>query len=176
MGGGPALAQEPPTKGGRVLDSLISEPDSLDPARANLLVSQYGLGLLYDRLVYIDQTGRPRPWLAESWSVDKDGKEVTFVIRKGVTFTDGTPLDAEAVRYSLDRYLKISKRNADLGPVQKIEAVGNSVRLTYERPFAALFTALDFSYLGIVSKTAVEKSGDEFGRKPVGTGPYTLKD
>ena len=175
-GGRPALGQEPPTKGGRVLDSLISEPDSLDPARANLLVSQYVLGLVYDRLVYIDQTGRPRPWLAESWSVDKDGKEVTFVIRKGVSFTDGTPLDAEAVRYSLDRYLKISKRNADLGPIQKIEAVGNSVRLTYERPFAALFTALDFSYLGIVSKTAVEKSGDEFGRKPVGTGPYTLKD
>jgi peptide/nickel transport system substrate-binding protein len=173
---GPTLAQEPPMKGGRVLDSLISEPDSLDPARANLLVSQYVLGLLYDRLVYIDQTGRPRPWLAESWTVGKDGKEVTFVIRKGVTFTDGTPLDAEAVRYSLDRYLKLSKRNADLGPVQKIEAVGNSVRLTYERPFAALFTALDFSYLGIVSKTAVEKSGEEFGRKPVGSGPYTLKE
>jgi peptide/nickel transport system substrate-binding protein len=174
----PALAQEPPTRGGRVLDSLISEPDSLDPARANLLVSQYVLGLLYDRLVYIDQTGRPRPWLAESWSVDKDGREVTFVIRKGVTFTDGTPLDAEAVRYSLDRFRKISKRTADLGPLQKIEVVGNggSVRLTYERPFAALFTTLDFSYLGIVSKSAVEKAGEEFGRRPVGSGPYTLKD
>ena len=167
----PTLAQEPPARGGRVLDSLISEPDSLDPARANLLVSQYVLGLLYDRLVYIDQGGRPRPWLAESWSVDKDGREVTFVIRKGVTFADGTPLDAEAVRYSLDRYLKISKRNADLGPIQKIEVVGggNSVRLTYERPFAALFTSLDFSYLGIVSKTAVEKAGDEFGRRPIGS-------
>ena len=177
-GPGLALAQEPPARGGRVLDSLISEPDSLDPARANLLVSQYVLGLLYDRLVYIDQTGRPRPWLAESWSVDKDGREVTFVIRKGVTFTDGTPLDAEAVRYSLDRYLKLSKRNADLGPVQKIEVVGggSSVRLTFERPFAALFTALDFSYLGIVSKAAAEKAGDEFGRRPVGTGPYTLKE
>ena len=177
-GPAPVSAQEPPTRGGRVLDSLISEPDSLDPARANLLVSQYVLGLLYDRLVYIDQTGRPRPWLAESWSVDKDGREVTFVIRKGVTFTDGTPVDAEAVRYSLDRYLKISKRNADLGPLQKIEVVGNggSVRLTYERPFAALFSALDFSYLGIVSKTAVEKAGEEFGRRPVGSGPYTLKD
>ena len=177
-GPGPALAQEPPTRGGRVLDSLISEPDSLDPARANLLVSHYVLGLLYDRLVYIDQTGRPRPWLAESWSVDKDGREVTFVIRKGVTFTDGTLLDAEAVRYSLDRYLKLSKRNADLGPVQKIEVVGGggSVRLTFERPFAALFTALDISYLGIVSKAAAEKAGDEFGRRPVGTGPYTLKD
>jgi peptide/nickel transport system substrate-binding protein len=160
-----------------VLDSLISEPDSLDPARANLLVSQYVLGLLYDRLVYIDQTGRPRPWLAESWSVDKDGREVTFVIRKGVTFTDGTPVDAEAVRYSLDRYLKLSKRNADLGPVQKIEVVGGgSVRLTYERPFAALFSALDFSYVGIVSKVAAEKAGEEFGRRPVGSGPYTLKD
>ena len=50
------------------------------------------------------------------------------------------------------------------------------MRLTYERLFAALFTALDFLYLGIVSKTAVEKAGDEFGRKPVGSGPDTLKD
>jgi peptide/nickel transport system substrate-binding protein len=174
----PALAQEPPARGGRVLDSLISEPDSLDPARANLLVSQYVLGLLYDRLVYIDQSGRPKPWLAESWSVDKDGQEVTFVIRKGVSFTDGTPLDAEAVRYSLDRYLKISKRNADLGPVQKIEVVGGgaAVRLTYQKPFAALFTSLDTSYLGIVSKAAAEKAGDELGRRPVGSGPYTLKE
>jgi peptide/nickel transport system substrate-binding protein len=173
----PALAQEPPARGGRVLDSLISEPDSLDPARANLLVSQYVLGLLYDRLVYVDASGRPKPWLAESWSVDKDGQEVTFVIRKGVSFTDGTPLDAEAVRYSLDRYLKLSKRNADLGPVQKIEVVGgSSVRLTFQRPFAALYTALDSSYLGIVSKAAAEKAGDEFGRRPVGSGPYTLKD
>ena len=81
------------------------------------------------------------------------------------------------MRYSLDRYLKMSKRNADLGPVQKIEVVGgSSVRLTFQRPFAALFTALDSSYLGIVSKAAAEKAGDELGRRPVGSGPYTLKD
>jgi peptide/nickel transport system substrate-binding protein len=176
-GPAPAMAQEPPARGGRVLDSLISEPDSLDPARANLLVSQYVLGLLYDRLVYLDQTGRPKPWLAESWTIGKDGKEVTFVIRKGVTFTDGTPVDAESVRYSLDRFLKLSKRKADLGPVQKVEVVGGgSVRLTFERPFAALFTALDSSYLGIVSKAAAEKAGEELGRRPVGSGPYTLKE
>jgi peptide/nickel transport system substrate-binding protein len=173
----PAVAQEAPTPGGRVLDSLISEPDSLDPARANLLVSQYVLGLLYDRLVYIGADGRPKPWLAESWSVDKDGREVTFQIRKGVTFSDGTPVDAEAVRYSLDRYVKVSKRNADLGPLEKIEAVGgNGVRLTFTRAFAALFTALDSSYLGIVSKAAAEKAGEELGRRPVGSGPYTLKE
>ena len=146
-----------------MLDSLISEPDSLDPARANLLVSQYVLGLLYDRLVYIDQTGRPRPWLAESWSVDKDGREVTFVIRKGVTFTDGTPLDAEAVRYSLDRFLKISKRNADLGPLQKIEVVGNggSVRLTFER---AVRRPLHRARL-LVSRDRVEDGRGEGGRR-----------
>jgi peptide/nickel transport system substrate-binding protein len=173
----PAPGQETPTPGGRVLDSLISEPDSLDPARANLLVSQYVLGLLYDRLLYIGADGRPQPWLAESWSVEKDGREVTFRIRKGVSFTDGTPVDAEAVRYSLDRFLKISKRKGDLGPLEKIELAGpGGVRLTFARPFAALFTALDSSYLGIVSKTAAEKAGEEFGRRPVGSGPYTLRE
>ena len=122
----PAAAQETPTPGGRVLDSLISEPASLDPARANLLVSQYVLGLVYDRLVYIGPPGRPRPWLAESWTVDKDGREVTFVIRKGASFADGTPIDAEAVRYSLDRYLKVSKRKADLGSLEKLEVAGGT--------------------------------------------------
>ena len=173
----PAAGQDTPTPGGRVLDSLISEPDSLDPARANILVSQYVLGLLYDRLVYIGPDGRPKPWLAESWSVDKDGREVTFVIRKGVSFTDGTPVDAEAVRYSLDRFLKISKRKADLGPTEKVEvAGGNAVKLSFGRPFAALFTALDSSYLGIVSKAAAEKEGESLARRPVGSGPYTLKE
>ena len=58
----PAAGQETPTPGGRVLDSLISEPDSLDPARANLLVSQYVLGLVYDRLVYASApTAGPSP-------------------------------------------------------------------------------------------------------------------
>jgi peptide/nickel transport system substrate-binding protein len=173
----PAAGQETPTPGGRVLDSLISEPDSLDPARANLLVSQYVLGLLYDRLVYIGADGRPKPWLAESWTVDKDGREVTFHIRKGVTFTDGTPVDAEAVRYSLDRFMKLSKQKSNLGPLEKVEVVGGTaVRLTFGRAFAPLFTALDSSYLGIVSKAAAEKGGEEFGRRPVGSGPYTLKE
>jgi peptide/nickel transport system substrate-binding protein len=173
----PAAAQETPTPGGRVLDSLISEPDSLDPARANLLVSQYVLGLVYDRLVYIGPDGRPKPWLAESWTVERDGREVTFVIRKGVSFADGTPIDAEAVRYSLDRFLKVSKRKADLGPIEKVEVVGGTaVKLTFGRPFAALFTSLDSSFLGIVSRTAAEKEGENFGRRPVGSGPYTLKE
>jgi peptide/nickel transport system substrate-binding protein len=173
----PATAQETPTPGGRVLDSLISEPDSLDPARANLLVSQYVLGLLYDRLVHIGPDGRPKPWLAESWTIGGEGREVTFRIRRGVSFTDGTPVDAEAVRYSLDRYLRLSKRKGDLGPLQKVElAPPDGVRLTFGRPFAALFTALDSSYLGIVSRAAAEKAGDEFGRRPVGSGPYTLKE
>lgn len=173
----PAAAQETPQRGGRVLDSLISEPDSLDPARATLLVSQYVLGLVYDRLVYIGPDGKPRPWLAESWTVDKGGREVTFTIRKGVSFTDGTPVDAESVRYSLDRFLKLSKRKADVGPLEKVDTVGtDKVRLTFGKPFAAIFVALDSSYLGIVSKTAAEKAGEAFGRQPVGSGPYTLKD
>ncbi len=170
-------AQETPRQGGRVLDSLISEPDSLDPARATLLVSQYVLGLLYDRLVYIGQDGKPKPWLAESWKVDKGGREITFTLRRGVMFTDGTPVDAEAVRYSLERFVKLSKRKSDIGPLEKVEATGpHTVRLTFGRPFAPVFVALDSSYFGIVSKAAAEKEGDAFARRPVGSGPYTLKD
>ena len=73
--------------------------------------------------VYIGADGRPKPWLAESWSVDKDGREVTFQIRRGVSFTDGTPVDAEAVRYSLDRFMKLSKQKSNLGPLEKVEVV-----------------------------------------------------
>ena len=150
----PALAQEPPTRGGRVLDSLIWEPDSLDPARANLLVSQYVLGLLYDRLVYIDQTGRPRRGSpSRGRSTRTAGRSPSSSARgsRSPTGRRWTPRPC-ATRWTATS--KISKRNADLGPVQKIEVVGGggSVRLTFERPFAALFTALDISYLGIVSK------------------------
>ncbi len=174
---GVPLAQEKPVPGGRVLDSLISEPDSLDPARAMALVSLNTLGLVYDRLIYLGADGKPKPWLAESWAMDKGGREVTFTIRGGVKFTDGTAVDAEAVRYSLDRFLKLSKRKSDMGPLEKVEAVApNKVRLTFGKPFAALWASLDSSFLGIVSKTAAEKEGEAFGRKPVGSGPYLLKD
>jgi peptide/nickel transport system substrate-binding protein len=174
---GAAPAQEKPAAGGRILDSLISEPDSLDPARAMALVSLNTLGLVYDRLIYLGADGKPKPWLAESWTMDKGGREVTFAIRQGVKFSDGTAVDAEAVRYSLDRFLKLSRRKADMGPLEKVEVAGpNRVRLTFGKPFAALWASLDSSFLGIVSKAAAEKEGEAFGRKPVGSGPYILKD
>ena len=61
--------------------------------------------VVYDRLVYIDDEGLPQPWIAESWEISDDGKVITFKIREGIKFHDGTDVDANAVKFSYDRIL-----------------------------------------------------------------------
>lgn len=61
---------------------------------------------ILDSLLALDENGKAVPWLAEKWSVSDDNLTWTFTLKDGVTFTDGTPVDAEAVAYNFDYWLK----------------------------------------------------------------------
>lgn len=167
------------TTGGTLLDSLLSEPDSLDPHSGTLLVTTYVLNLLYDRLVYLDENRAPQPWLAESWTTSDDGARTTFKLRQGVTFHDGTLLDAEAVKFTFDRLIDpatASPNAQQIGPLASTQVIDElTVEMAWSVPYAPAMTMLAGSQMGIASPSAVQQFGDDFGRNPVGSGPFMFK-
>lgn len=169
-----------PAAGGTMRLATGTEPDALDPAKTIQLTADSFNDNLYDRLVFIGPDRLPHPWLAEKWEIAQDGKQITFTIRKGITFHDGTDLDGAAVKFSFDRILDpatASPAKAQMGTLQSVDLVDPStVRFTFTQPYAPFFTNISLGYGGIVSPTAVKKSGDTFGHNPVGSGPFKLRE
>jgi peptide/nickel transport system substrate-binding protein len=169
-----ATAQETPVSGGSYRTAISEEPDQLDPANTNQLLASTIMGNIYDCLVYIGPDGLPQPWLAESWTISPDNLSVTFTLRQGIKFTDGTDLDAAAVKFNFDRILDpatATPNRSFLGSVTSVKAPdAATVVFAFSAPYAPFFTNL-LSF-GIVSPTAVQTFGDDFGHNPVGSGPF----
>jgi peptide/nickel transport system substrate-binding protein len=167
-----------PVQGGMLRLVLGEEPDQLDPARTISLTSSEVMTVVYEHLVYIDEEGLPQPWLAESWEISEDGKEITFKIRQGVKFHDGTDLDANAVKFTFDRILDPEMAAPYKSFVETLESVeapdATTAVFTFSEPYAPFFT--NSTIIGIVSPAAVEQFGDDFGHNPVGTGPFKFKE
>ncbi|MBN1850537.1 MAG: hypothetical protein JW932_18355 [Deltaproteobacteria bacterium] len=125
-----------------------------------------------ETLLRYDEKGNLVPWLAAGWSISKDLSAVTLNLRKGVKFHDGTPCDAEAVRWNLERYR--TSDNPELKPVTSIDVVDDaSVKLNLARWDSTILGNLA-SYAGMmISPTAFKTNGGEWCRtNPVGTGPF----
>lgn len=133
---------------------------------------------LFDTLVNVDNEGNIIPWLAESWDISPDQLSITFNLRQDVTFSDGTPLNADAVIYSADRYqdpeLFLGTSVLTMVGWEAIDEY--TVQFTFSQPDASALYALASPATSIVSPTAYEALGtDAFGINPVGSGPYTLE-
>jgi peptide/nickel transport system substrate-binding protein len=132
---------------------------------------------IYEGLVEFDPRMRVSPLLAENWETP-DPRTWVFRLRRGVTFHDGSPLRAEDVVFSLRRAKEDSGSSlrANFVQIESIEAGdGQTVRITTKRPFPLLLYKLVSVF--IVPEKAFTALGPEgFGRSPVGTGPYLLKD
>ncbi len=163
---------------GRAADAL-----GLDPARISDAESAEVTEQLFDHLVrYRHGSTEIEPSLATAWDVSADGRVWTFHLRQGVTFHDGTPFDADAVVFSLDRqrdprhpfhqpdfsYWENTFRN--IQAVDKID--GLTVRVTIERPYAPFLADLAMFPVSMVSPAAVRRWGADFAKHPVGTGPF----
>ena len=180
----PASAQTPP---GVLIVGQIAEPKSLDPAAVTAVNDFRILVNLYEGLVrYKPGTLEVEPQLATGWEISEDGTEYTFTLREGVTFHDGTPFNAEAVKFNFDRMLDESHPFHDTGPfplafffssVEKTEVVDDmTVKFTLSAPYAPFLSNLAYPTGLMVSPAAVEAGGADFGRSPVGTGPFTFAE
>jgi len=176
--GGRAFAQAAPKKGGTLRISAPANPSSLDPATGGAGSDHAFLFTMYDTLVEWEfETLKPKPGLAESWKFT-DPNTLVLNIRSGVTFHDGTPLDAEAVKFNLDRNRSDAKSNikADLLSVDAVVVTGpQQVALKLKTPDTALPGILSDRAGMMVSPTALKVAeGGVVTRKPVGAGAYAF--
>jgi peptide/nickel transport system substrate-binding protein len=177
---GPAAAQTPP---GVLIVGQVAEPQALDPHAVTAVNDFRILMNVYDGLVrYSPGTLEVEPALASSWEVSEDGTVYTFTLRDGITFHDGSALDAEAVVFNFERMLNDDHPYHDTGPfplsfffsaIETVEAVDPlTVRFTLNGPYAPFLSNLAYPTGLIVSPAAVMEHGAEFGRNPSGTGPF----
>ena len=163
---------------------LVAEPVALDPAQVTDLNSnRVGRRVVETLVAFADETTQIVPGLAESWTISKDGLTYTFKLRKGVSFHDGTPFNAPAVKFSIERQIvpehpaaKLGKypfANYFFGNVKAVEVMDEStVRFILKEARASFLAVLTAGAASIVSPTAAMKSGLDYAALPVGTGPF----
>ncbi len=156
--------------------ALNQDPDILDPSLSRTYVGRIVYEHMCEKLYEIDQNLKIFPQLAADLpSFSDGGKTVTIKLRSGVKFNDGTPMDAEAVRFSLDRHLNMkgSARRSELELVSAIEVVDpQTVRLRLKAPFSPILATLADRAGMPVSPTQAKKLDDKFGTAPVCVGPW----
>ncbi len=179
-----------PANGGVYRRPLGHDPGTLDPARVRDIYSLAVTGQIFDGLVQFDQTLAITPALAQFWKASKDNLAWTFTLKKGVKFHDGRELTADDVVYSLTRILdpKVKSVIAGLfsnikgakefreGKVKQVSGLTALDRYTVQVvlneapvPFVSV---LAVGHAKIVPREAVEREGETFGSRPIGTGPF----
>ena len=143
----------------------------------------FAQGLVYEPLVTYAEGGKIEPCLAEKWDISPDGKEITFVLRKGVKFSDGTDFNAAAAKQNFDAVLANAQRHTWLeliNQIDKTEVLDNSTLKVYFKN--AYYPALqEFALirpLRFLAPTGFPDSGqtNETIKKPIGTGPWVLSE
>ena len=192
----PALAQggsgqsEQPANGGAYRRPLGNDPVTLDPARIADVYSRSVAEQIFDGLVKFDQTLTITPALAQHWKASRDGLSWTFTLRKGVKFHHGREVTADDVVYSFTRLLdpKVKSGAADLfvtirgaqefreGRAKDVSGLialdRHTVQVILIEALAPFVSVLAVGHAKIVPREVVEREGEGFGTRPVGTGPF----
>ena len=182
-----ALADSHSQQGGTLIWGRGGDSVGLDPAHEEDGESFKVCDNIYDTLVqYKDESTDLEPALATRWESSEDGLIWTFHLRRGVTFHDGTPFNAEAVLFSLNRQHDETHPFHKIGGgyiywiatglaeiVDKITAVDDfTVQIHLKTAYAPFIYTIAITPFSIVSPTAMQKWGEDFTNNPVGTGPF----
>ena len=156
---------------------LQADPATLDPAQSVSFVDRVVLAAVCDKLIELDARLAYMPQLATEWAWSADGLALTLKLRAGVVFHDGEPLDAQAVKFNIERYktAPYSRRVSELKPVKAAVVVDPmTVRLELSEPYAPLLAQLADRAGMMVSPKAARELGDAMTKRPVCAGPYKM--
>jgi peptide/nickel transport system substrate-binding protein len=172
---------QPAARGGSLTIGMGYETPSFDPHSGNAYDQQYIHMNIFDPLIWRAPDGTLVPGLAERWDVSEDGKTFTFYLRQDVKFHDGTPMNAESVKFSFDRIVapdfpSFTTRNL-MGPYESSTVLDEfTVQVNFSASYLPFLDAVSQWWLVPVSPAAVERYGADFGQNPVGTGPFIWKE
>jgi peptide/nickel transport system substrate-binding protein len=170
------LAWAAPAMAGK--DTLVigmpTDVPIFDTHKATGLHNGSVLNQVSENLVRLGPKSEVVPWLIESWEQSKDGKTWTVHLRKGVKFTDGTPLTAEAVKLNVERFLKFSIGKASLAILDSMEVVSDTtLKMTTKAPYAPFMHTLGYVWIVVYSPAQLKKLGDDqLFTHPIGSGPF----
>ncbi len=177
-----ATGEGEPQPGGTLTMGEYSEPPTFDPRVSGATTGWRLFYNIFDQLVVQDvETGDFLPGLATTWEISDDGLVYTFKLKSDVKFHDGTPFNADAIKYTydsiLDPALKSLAAIGYLGSYQETNVVDDlTAEIHFSTPYAPFLNNLSHSVLSPVSPTAAQKFGADFGTNPVGTGPFIFKE
>lgn len=176
----PAFSQREKT----LVVGLEAEPTALDPAQISDFNSFRATFPMFDTLPQFKPgTTEVEPGLAESWTIERDGRRYVFKLRQGVQFHDGTPLTAEAVKINIDRQIDPNSPFAlpgafvyagfTFGEVDSVEVVDEfRVAINLTSTFAPFIRNMAIGAAMVVSPKAMQQFGPDIGLNPIGTGPF----
>ncbi|WP_045875890.1 ABC transporter substrate-binding protein [Pseudofrankia sp. DC12] len=166
-----------PVKGGTIVYGHEQEP----PCLAGGWVQQAYLDRnILDSIVTEADDGSIKPWLADSWTISADRLTYTFTLKPGVKFTDGTPLDAQAIADNFAYWEKGGNSTAQVSidPYFKSATAIDATHLavTLNKPYLPLLTMLSQAYFGIQSPTALKRGDAVNCDDPIGSGAFKVKE
>lgn len=162
--------------------AVFQEPDTLDPSASGLITVGTISHCIFDTLIWDLPGHGDNPFyagLATSWEAAPDATSYTFKLRKDVKFHDGTPFNAQAVKFTFDHIVDPNTKSKSsvgaLGPYQETQVVDDyTVKVVFKTANAAFMN--EVATFAMVSPAAVQKFGADFGHNPVGTGPFKFKE
>jgi peptide/nickel transport system substrate-binding protein len=163
-----------PTYGGTLKFLWVDNMTNLGyPAEQRVLNNLFYVQPVLETLGRYDQAGKMAPWLAESWQANPTAKEITFKLKQGIKFHDGTDFNAEAVKWNIEEYQKAKR--PEVNGIRSIDVIdASTVRLNLEKWDSTLLESVAY-YVKMASPAAITKNGKEWAIKnPVGTGPFKL--
>jgi len=156
------------------------DADTLNPQEQTTTLPQNMCDLIYDNLLYQDPEGKLHPRLVEKYDVSSDGLTYTLKLRQGIKFSDGTDLNADAVKLTWDRILDPKMRvplRFAVGMVEQVTKVDDlTVTIKLKYPFAPFTPSLSMSLCAPISPAAIQKYGEDVRQHPVGAGPYVVSE